>query len=197
MVLHASTHAVNATAEASTRWPRTVIWIHWATVALMTLAVGAILYRNVMEVRTVRAVLMQLHGNVGLLMGVLALLRLVARWRSRRRPALPGNLPARWAASAMHVLLVGLLLVMPVLGWALLSARGQVLHLPGLTWPLLLPADEDLAESLESAHAIGAWSLLALVGLHSAAALWHHWVRRDDVLRAMSLFHRSGGDRGR
>jgi cytochrome b561 len=45
--------------------------------------------------------------------------------------------------------------------------------------------DPDLADVLTDWHAWAAWGLLALLAAHIAAALWHHWVRRDGVLAAM------------
>ena len=51
--------------------------------------------------------------------------------------------------------------------------------------PALVAKDLDLADTLEAWHGTAAWTLLALVAAHFAAALWHHRVRRDDVLVAM------------
>jgi len=94
--------------------------------------------------------------------------------------------PQKLAASALHALLYVLLLSIPLLGWALSSARGQAVALPlGVNLPALLAKDLDLADSLEQLHSIAAWSLAALAGLHAAAAIWHHRVRRDGVLVAM------------
>jgi cytochrome b561 len=51
--------------------------------------------------------------------------------------------------------------------------------------PALVEADSDLADNLTDAHVMLAWSMLALIVMHIAAALWHHYVRRDGVLIAM------------
>jgi cytochrome b561 len=72
-----------------------------------------------------------------------------------------------------------------LLGWALSNAQDRPVHLFGLTLPALVGADEDLADMLQTWHVDAAWVLLALALMHAVAALWHHFVVRDDVLRAM------------
>jgi cytochrome b561 len=91
----------------------------------------------------------------------------------------------RVAAGATHVALYALLLAMPLLGWALSNAQGKPVHFLGATLPALVGDDEDLADRLQAWHIDAAWVLLALVCLHVAAALFHHFVLRDGVLRRM------------
>jgi len=84
------------------------------------------------------------------------------------------------------VALYAFLVVMPVLGWFALSAKGGVVHFYGLELPALVGPDRALAKRLEDIHeAIGTVGYF-LVGGHAAAALWHHYVMRDDTLRRMS-----------
>ena len=54
-----------------------------------------------------------------------------------------------------------------------------------MTLPPLVAPDDELADTLADWHAWSAWSLVALIGVHAAAALWHHFVRRDGVLNSM------------
>ena len=91
----------------------------------------------------------------------------------------------RIAAWLTHAALYAALLALPLLGWALSDAAGKPPHLFGLALPALVAEDDDLADRLLAWHQDLAWVLLALVSLHIAAALWHHFIRRDDVLRAM------------
>jgi cytochrome b561 len=92
----------------------------------------------------------------------------------------------RLAAQAAHVLLYGLLIAIPVVGWALTSAHDIPLFFLGVIHlPQLVSADSELADTLSDYHVWLAWGLLAAVALHVAAALWHHFIRRDGVLQAM------------
>jgi cytochrome b561 len=83
-------------------------------------------------------------------------------------------------------ILYAMLLVQPAtgLGIALFNGRAFALFL----WrvPQLLPQDKATSAAFHSAHEIGAWALAALAVGHAAAALFHHFVLRDDVLQCMA-----------
>lgn len=173
--------------DAIARHPRPLIALHWATALLLLAVFGLVLARELLEDKPTRDALLQLHRQCGLAAGVLTLVRLGLRTRWAPVPTAGANGPwQRRAAAAAHALLYALLLALPVLGWLLSNARGQdvVLPLAGAL-PRLLERDLDLADTLEDWHGSAGWALAALVNLHAAAALWHHWVRRDGVLAAM------------
>ena len=119
---------------------------------------------------------------------VLAVLRL---WHRRRNPPppLPAGLPAlqAFAARASHGLLYALMFAMPLLGWAMSSAGGYPVTLPG-GWvlPALLPSDPALYTALRGAHGVLGYAFFALILAHVAGALHHAWVRRDGVFEAMA-----------
>jgi len=98
---------------------------------------------------------------------------------------MPHSRLIRAAAWLTHAALYATLVALPLIGWALSNAEGKPVHLFGLVLPALAADDEDLADRLLLWHQDVAWLLLALVTLHVAAALWHHFVFRDGVLRGM------------
>ncbi|HET6546702.1 MAG TPA: cytochrome b [Rhodanobacteraceae bacterium] len=129
------------------------------------------------------------HKSLGLTILALAVLRLV--WRAfDRRPAQPPGMP-HWqviAARASHVLLYVLLFAVPLSGWLFDSTASLrplywwgLIRMPSLTGGAV-PAWKDAAAEL---HEILFWSLFSLAALHAAAALKHHFIDRDDVLRRM------------
>lgn len=166
--------------------PLTIV-LHWLSLLLIVGGVACVLAREGVEDRGLRLLLLELHRNAGLLVLALAALRLLTRLRpghARPEHGLPTVL--RRLAKASHGLLYLGLLATPLLGWALSSARGQLPQLFGLLpLPALVARDRDLAETLAECHEALAWLLIVLIGLHAAAALWHHHVRKDDVLRSM------------
>jgi cytochrome b561 len=97
------------------------------------------------------------------------------------------------AAAGGHLMLYALMFALPLTGWALVSV--SVLNIPTvlygiLPWPdlPLLPSLDDKApveHLLKLVHAYGAYALIALVALHTAASLRHHFIIRDAVLRRM------------
>jgi cytochrome b561 len=141
--------------------------------------------------------LYQLHKSVGVTILLAAVLRLA--WRlTNRPPELPADMSGleRALAVGSHRLLYLLLLAVPLAGWALVSA--SVLDIPTvlfgvIPWPDLpgLPHKAPAEDAFKALHAWLAWGLLALVGLHAAAALRHHFVKRDPVLIHMLPFVRA------
>jgi len=134
-----------------------------------------------------------LHKALGVLVLFVTFLRLP--WRlSREQPGLPGSLRP-WEKSVAILtqrLLYVLLIVQPLTGWAIYSLSPYKASFFGLFPIPDLPFMDDLAgnaaakELLEGAHGAGAALFAALIVLHAAAALKHHFVMRDDVLLRMA-----------
>jgi cytochrome b561 len=163
------------------------IALHWGTVLCLLLAVAAVLLRELTGDKIWRIVLLESHRQLGLLilMGVAA--RLYVRQRHGLQDHMQGlPWPMRLAATTVHWLLYGLLCGLPLLGWATSNAHNIGVRLFGLVpLPALAQADSELADVLSDYHILGAWVLLGMVSMHAAAALYHHFVRRDTVLWAM------------
>jgi cytochrome b561 len=167
--------------------PRKLVLMHWLTVLCVCVAAILILLRDeVVDGRTLKLWLLEGHRHAGLFVLILFLLRVVLRLRLGKLPAAAHSAwPLRAAAALTHIALYALLLALPLLGWALSNAQDKPVHFFGLTLPALVGGDEDLADRLQSWHIDAAWALLALLTLHIAAALWHHFVLRDGTLRQM------------
>lgn len=143
----------------------------------------------------------RLHKSIGITVLLLVILRIL--WRiTHHAPPLPGGMPRgeRLAAQATHGVLYGLQLLMPLSGWALVSASAfgiptilfGVLHWPDLPGLADNPHKAAIEALLTTLHHWGGWVFAALVVLHAAAALRHHLLLRDDNLLRMlpSLFSR-------
>jgi cytochrome b561 len=178
--------AVADAAAREQRHPRRIVVLHWLTVLCVCMAAGLILIRDEVAGRAVRQWLLEGHRHFGLFVLTLFLIRVVVRIRAGQLASERGtHILLRAAAALTHIALYAVLLALPLLGWALSNAQDKPVHFFGLTLPALVSADEDLADSLQSWHVDAAWLLLALVVLHVSAALWHHFVLRDGVLRRM------------
>jgi cytochrome b561 len=140
----------------------------------------------------------QLHKSIGFTILVLALARLIWRW-ANPTPSLPSTLK-RWERIAAHTTHIGLYILMiaiPVAGWIMVSASPW--QIPTVIYGLFeLPHLVGPSEALESAmitvHATLAFLLLGLIALHVGAALKHHFILKDDVLKRMLPFTRVGRD---
>lgn len=160
--------------------------LHWL-MALMVIAMLFIGAGMVASVSERHEWLLHLHKPLGIAILLLVILRLVVRFATRQ-PPLPADMPG-WqvlAAKASHVLLYALMLVLPLLGWGMISAAGDPVMLSdSLQLPSILPADAGTFALLRKAHGYLAYLLFVTVLVHLAAALFHGWVRRDEVLDSM------------
>jgi cytochrome b561 len=128
-----------------------------------------------------------LHISFGLLLFALVILRVGLRLLNGA-PELPSEMMLfeRWLAKVAHLLLYALLAAIPILGILLTWFRGDALSFFSLfTIPAPFSADRATAGFIKELHSLCANLILALAGLHAAAALWHHFVRKDDVLKRM------------
>ena len=161
--------------------------LHW----LMAIAIIAMLFVGVGMVSTVMpkyVPLLVTHKTLGIAILLLALIRIAVRLRSGT-PPLPMDLPPPMKLGAVlsHYALYALMLAMPLIGWAMLSAGGYPIVLwQGLHLPPIVPHTPALYAALRTAHGVLAYVLFATVLVHVGAALFHLWVRRDGVFQAMA-----------
>lgn len=130
-----------------------------------------------------------LHKGTGIIILVLSLARLGWRltWTMPEWPATMGQVQ-RLVAKATHITLYALMIVVPVTGWIMSSANSKYpISIWGLfEWPKLAVAKGSaLAEVAHEGHEILGYLMAALVAMHVAAALHHHFVLKDNVLRRM------------
>jgi len=172
--------------SAGTRYGSVTKALHWIVALLIAaqFAVGFIMpeiHRGV-EVEF----WIGLHLSLGVLILIVATFRIV--WRALHPVAALTDLP-KWqqqASQATHGLLYLFLLVAPILGWANASSRGWDVGLFGLfQLPRLTAEGSAIGGAMGDVHVVVVYGMLGLIGLHVLAALYHHFVQRDQVLREM------------
>jgi cytochrome b561 len=199
---------VTATAQplASARAPRSTyssvaITLHWLIALAMLTNIALAWYFQTLP-RAAQVAPVQLHKSIGITVLLLTLIRI--GWRLvNAPPLLPDTMPAweKWAARANHFVFYGLMLAMPLSGWAMVSASPLIKVHPTvlywtIPWPTFpaLPTDPDQLHAdhklFSSTHELLAWLAYATIALHVAAALKHQIIDRDDVLARMLPFLR-------
>lgn len=161
--------------------------LHWLMLALLVAVYACIELRELYPKGTdTREALKQWHFTLGLLVFCLVWLRLAARVLGDT-PEIHPALPAwQWPLlKLMHLFLYLLMLLMPVAGWVILSAGGKPVPFFGLELPPLVAPDDALAGLVKSWHVTIGSAGYVLIALHTLAALYHHYVRRDNTLRRM------------
>lgn len=164
--------------------------LHWSIVVLiitqLVLGISADDLPNGLR----KLELLAWHKSFGMLILMLALVRLAWRY-ANPRPVPPADMP-RWqrlAAVGTHRLLYALILLQPLTGWLMSSYKNYPVSFFGLyQWPDLVAPDAGMHELFEEVHEWLARLLVTVAIIHASAALYHHFGRRDDVLRRMLPF---------
>lgn len=173
--------------DTAERYGSPSIAMHWLMLLLLAAVYACIELRELYPKGSdPREALKQWHFMLGLSVFALVWLRLGLRlWvpTPRIQPA-PGVWQHR-AAVAMHFALYLFMVVMPLLGWLLLSAKGKPVPFFGLELPALVGSNEGFAGSVKELHETIGTVGYYLVGVHAAAALFHHYVLRDNALLRM------------
>lgn len=169
------------------RYHLSSVALHWLMLALFIGVYASINLRELFDKGSApREALKSLHFMLGLLMFALVWLRLSMRIKH----AAPGisPTPPAWqeaAAKAAHLALYAIMIGMPLMGWLLLSAAGKPIPFFGLELPALIGPDKALAGQLKQAHELVGELGYFLIGAHAVAALFHHYIKRDNTLLRM------------
>lgn len=175
-------------ATPPTRYSRASIAMHWAMVLVFVAVYVLINLAEGFEKGSApRQMARDWHATLGLLVFALVWLRIVLRVLGTTPPIVPT--PAVWLeklAKLGHLALYAMMIVLPLLGWLLLSARGKPIPFLGLELPALIAPDKPLGRQIKEIHELGGNLGYVLIGGHAIAALFHHYVLKDNTLSRMT-----------
>lgn len=174
------------------RWGHVSQFLHWLIVALIIVQVILANIAEDLPIGVKKIAMYARHKSVGITILSLAVLRLLWRW-TNPTPALPTTLKPyeRTLAALTHAGLYIILFAMPLTGWMMTSARGFPVSWFGFfQLPDFVPKNDSLYNAMKETHDTLALVLYAIVTLHVLAALKHHFLLKDDVLRRMLPFTR-------
>ncbi len=181
------TDETNETTTAPTLFALSSRILHW----LMAPMVIAQLFIGVTMIASLSyyPLLLAIHRPLGVVILVFAVVRLVNRLTHRLPPFLVTMGPAeRRIATWSEYLLYALLLVQPLVGWAMLSAARFPITLVGpLHLPGIAPHNIDVYGVLRQLHSVFAFLLFLTFTAHMCAVLFHTLVLRDRLLDRMAL----------
>lgn len=175
---------MSASQQSYSNW---MVRLHWLTVLLIIAIYASIEFRGIFEKGTVeRDLIKEVHFVLGLSLWLITLLRLVVR----RFSVIPAIEPAPSVmaikiSGLMHLALYGFLLLMPLLGWLILSAGDKVIPFWGFQLPALIGPDPDLASSIKEIHELVGTAGYVLIAVHTLGALAHHYRLKDNTLKRM------------
>ncbi|PKO45085.1 MAG: cytochrome B [Betaproteobacteria bacterium HGW-Betaproteobacteria-22] len=170
--------------NTNTRYGTLLITLHWLMLILFVAVYAAIELRELYPKGSdPREALKAWHFMLGLSVLVLVSIRIYARLAFIEPNITPApSMLQNFAAKVVHLALYGLMIGMPILGWSVLSAAGKPVPFFGLELPSLIAENKELAKTLKELHQTAGLVGYYLIGLHAAAALFHHHILKDDTL---------------
>jgi len=173
--------------NTSTRYGTLSIAMHWL---MFLLLVGVYVCMEMHEAypkgSDMRSALKSWHFTLGITVFALVWLRIALRLLQVSPGITPP--PPAWqniAAKVLHLALYVFMIGMPILGWLILSGEGKTVPFYGLELPGLIAENKELAENIEDVHKTIGELGYYLIGLHTVAALFHHYFQRDNTLTRM------------
>ena len=161
--------------------------LHWLIGLMILISLGVGLYMVDLKLSPTKLQLYSWHKWAGVTIFALVLIRCV--WRlTHTPPPLPSGLPPwqRRVADATHYTLYALMIAIPLTGWLMSSAKGfQTVYFGVLPIPDLLAKNKELGETLNLVHRYLNYTMIAIIAAHVGAALKHHFIDKDDILRRM------------
>ncbi|HEY0720320.1 MAG TPA: cytochrome b [Gammaproteobacteria bacterium] len=181
--------------NSTERYGSVSIGLHWLMLALMVAVYATIELRELYPKGSdPREALKSWHFMLGLSIFALVWLRMLMRVIAPTPRIVPAQKPLEaLLAKLMHGALYLLMIGLPLVGWLLLSASGKPIPFFGLQLPPLLGESKELAGQLKELHETVGEVGYFLIGLHAAAALFHHYIRRDNTL--LMMLPQRGGKR--
>lgn len=173
--------------ENADRYSSITVAIHWFMLLQLAAVYLSMEARGIFPKGSEAAQSMKTwHYMLGLSVLLVVLLRVAVRLASSAPAITPA--PPQWQlklATALQVAMYALMFLLPLAGWALLSAKGTPVPFFGLELPALMAPDKQIAKFIKEVHEAGGTIGYFLIGAHAAAALFHHYFVRDDTLRRM------------
>ena len=161
------------------------IAFHWCSAGLLVW-VGVLGLMHDSWPKQTQASWINIHALSGLLLWALVIARLW--WRSQHLPpALPPDISdyQRRLAKVIHWILYGLLLIIPVIGIITFIWHGRAFDFGLFQLNLGVKSNKAIFHPTEDVHGYLAYLLFTFAGAHALAALFHHYIRQDNILRRM------------
>lgn len=168
------------------RYGMVAILFHWVMAFLMIVLLIIGLYMTRIPISRLKLKLFGWHKELGVLVLMLVVLRLIWRRINEGRPFLPLYLP-QWQIIASRIVHWGfyfLMVALPISGWLISSAAGLPASFFGwFVLPDFIAPDELKRLFFSNIHTWLAYALIFALLLHSSAALKHHFWDKNDILR--------------
>jgi cytochrome b561 len=169
-------------------YDRTQRVFHWSMAAIIITAIALGIWALYLDRNSpIKGSLLFVHKSLGLTVLILVLARVVYRLIVGKPPyKQPLHRFNQVGSTTAHLLLYGLMILMPVTGYVFTGAGGHPLPFYGLfEWPSVVPKDKALSQLAGAFHYWGAWAICSVLIVHVLAVVWHCLAKHDEVLDRM------------
>lgn len=171
------------------RYAAVSVWLHWLMVLLF---IGVYVTINIRgefpRGSEAQLGVKNAHYWFGLAIFFLVWLRIIARLVTATPERESYGKLQVFAAKAAFIGLYGLMIIMPILGWLIVNGEGHTLSVFSWSLPVLIEPDKAFAHDVEEIHEIIGTFGYFLIGIHTLAALGHHYIKKDTTLKRMLSF---------
>lgn len=161
--------------------------IHWLMALMIVVMLGVGFYMETMERGPDLFKLMAMHKAVGIIVLVLAVLRVIWVFMNVSPAPLPDH--KKWEkvlAKIVQGIMYLAMIAMPLSGWIMSSAGGHAISIFGLfDMPAIVAENKELGKMANQAHGIIAWVLISTIVLHLAGAYKHKLIDKDETMQRM------------
>lgn len=158
------------------------IIIHWLMFTLILFVIASVEMREFFGKGSgIRAELKDIHIWLGELVFVLLLFRVAIRTGFAQPAPMGSDQQQIFLMKSVHLLMYFLMLTIPLTGILLLQASGKDSSILGFAIPELVSPSRGLKKAIKSIHEVLSNSFYVLIALHVSAALWHHYILKDDT----------------
>jgi cytochrome b561 len=169
-------------------YDRTQRAFHWAMAAIIFTAIALGIWAFYLDRNSpLKGSLLFVHKSLGLTALILVIARVAYRLIVGKPPyKQPLHRFNQIGSTTAHLLLYGLTILMPVTGYIFTGAADHPLPFYGIIeWPNIVPKDKALARLAGAFHYWGAWAICSVLIVHVLAVVWHHRIKKDDILGRM------------
>ncbi len=170
------------------RYAPSLVLLHWLMFLLFVVALAAIEYRGfIPKTDPSRPFITMIHMTAGVLVLLLACVRVLVRVTRPAPREVPGPLWQTAAAKLMYLLMYVVMFALPLAGIYFVQAGGRDVMFFGAALPHLFAANPDLRGPVKDFHEFVGNAVYYIVGLHILAALFHQFVLKDGIMSRMRM----------
>ncbi|WP_229678932.1 cytochrome b [Silvimonas amylolytica] len=170
------------------RYAPSLVLLHWLMFLLFAIALAAIEYRGfVPKTDPSRPFITMIHMTAGVLVLILACVRVAVRFTRPAPRPVPGPLWQIGAARLLYLLMYVVMFALPLAGIYFVQAGGRDVAFFGTTLPHFFAANPDLRGPVKDFHEFVGNAVYYIVGLHILAALFHQFVLKDGIMSRMRM----------